>query len=141
MNWKWVFTYAGLFMLMLTLTPAHAEGDAKKGKKVFNKCKACHMVGEKAKKRVGPPLNNIIGAKAGTQEKFKFSPAMVKAGKDGLVWNDEKLEEYLLKPKALVPGTKMAFPGLKKDADRANVIAYLKEFTKKPEKEPEKKPE
>ncbi len=55
---------------------------------------------------------------------------MVKAGEDGLVWDDEKLDAYLKKPKEVVPKTKMAFPGLRKDSDRANVIAYLKQFTK-----------
>ena len=110
---------------------AQAEGDAAKGKKVFNKCKICHMVGEGAKKRIGPALNNIIGAKAGAQEGFKYSKAMVAAGAGGLVWSDEKIGEYLEKPRKLVPKTKMAFPGLKKETDRANVIAYLKTFSKK----------
>ena len=128
MSWKLgvVFTSA----LLMTLSAAHAEGDAAKGEKVFNKCKACHMVGDNAKKRVGPPLNNIIGAKAGAQEDYKYSSAMVKAGEDGLVWDDEKLAAYLEKPKDVVPKTKMAFPGLKKESDRADVIAYLKQFTK-----------
>lgn len=108
---------------------AQAEGDAAKGEKVFKKCKACHKVGEKAKKGVGPALNNIIGAKAGVQEGYKYSKAMIEKGKSGLVWDDENLDKYLKKPKDLVKGTKMAFPGLKKDADRADVIAYLKKFT------------
>lgn len=109
---------------------AQAEGDAKKGEKVFKKCKVCHMVGEKAKKRVGPPLNDIMDAKAGAQEGFKFSKAMVAAGADGLTWSEEKLDEYLTKPKKMIPKTKMSFPGLKKESDRANVIAYIKMFSK-----------
>lgn len=109
---------------------AQAEGDAKKGEKVFKKCKVCHMVGEKAKKRVGPPLNNIIDAKAGSQEGFKFSKAMIAAGEGGLTWSDEKLDEYLTKPKKMIPKTKMAFPGLKKESQRADVIAYIKQFSK-----------
>lgn len=110
-------------------TVAQAEGDAVKGKKVFNKCKVCHMVGEGAKKRVGPPLNNIVDAKAGVQEGFKYSKAMIAAGEGGLMWSVEKLDEYLTKPKKLIPKGKMSFPGLKKEADRANVIAYLKTFS------------
>lgn len=109
---------------------AAAEGDPRRGKKVFNKCKVCHMVGEKAKKRVGPILNNIIGAKAGAQEGFKYSKALQKAGEDGLVWSEEKLSVYLEKPKKLVPRGKMAFAGLRKADDRADVIAYLRQFTK-----------
>ena len=127
MNLKSIITLAGIAFLVAT--PASAEGDAEKGEKVFKKCKACHMVGENAKKRVGPPLNNIIGAKAGVQEGYKFSKAMVEAGAGGLMWDDANLDAYLKKPKDLIKGTKMAFPGLKKDADRADVIAYLKKFT------------
>lgn len=108
---------------------AQAEGDAKKGEKVFKKCKVCHMVGEKAKKRVGPPLNNIIDAKAGIQEGYKYSKAMLAASEGGLTWSDEKLDEYLTKPKKMIPKGKMSFPGLKKEDDRANVIAYLKTFS------------
>ena len=115
--------------LVLGSTAAFAAGDAEKGKKVFNKCKACHMVGDNAKKRVGPPLNNIMGAKAGVQEGYKYSAAMVKAGEGGLVWEEEKLSAYLLKPKDVVPKGKMAFPGLKKESDRVNVIEYLKQFS------------
>jgi cytochrome c2 len=109
---------------------AQADGDAKKGEKVFRKCKACHMIGENAKKRVGPPLNNIIGAKAGSQEGFKYSKAMTEKGEGGLTWTEETLDSYLEKPKDVVPGTKMAFPGLKKEDDREDVIAYLKTFSK-----------
>lgn len=116
--------------VLFSATIAHAEGDAEKGKRVFNKCKACHMVGENAKKRIGPPLNNIIGAKAGAQEDYNYSANIKQLGEEGLVWDDEKLDAYLLKPKDVVPKGKMAFPGLKKDSDRADVIAYLKQFTK-----------
>lgn len=109
---------------------AQADGDAKKGEKVFRKCKACHMIGENAKNRVGPPLNNIIGAKAGSQEGFKYSKAMTEKGEGGLTWTEETIDSYLEKPKDVVPGTKMAFPGLKKEDDREDVIAYLKTFSK-----------
>ncbi len=114
-------------------TAAQAEGDPAKGEKVFKKCKVCHMIGEGAKKRIGPPLNNIVDAKAGSQEGFKYSKAMMAAGEGGLMWSVEKLDEYLTKPKKLVPKGKMAFPGLKKEDDRANVIAYIKTFSKKAE--------
>lgn len=115
---------------VLAATPAFAEGDADKGKKVFKKCKACHAVGEGAKKKVGPPLNNLFGMTAGTQEGYKYSKAMIAKGTEGLVWNDETLAEYLKKPKAMIPGTKMSFAGLKKKKKKiANVIAYLKTFS------------
>lgn len=112
-------------------TTAHAEGDPAKGEKVFKKCKICHAVGEGAKKKVGPPLNNIIDAKAGAQEGFKYSKSIVELGEGGLVWSEEQLDAYLEKPKKVVPKGKMVFPGLKKESDRADVIAYIKTFSKK----------
>ncbi|TIP10418.1 MAG: c-type cytochrome [Mesorhizobium sp.] len=103
--------------------------DTAAGEKVFAKCKACHAVGGDAKHRVGPHLNGLIGRTAGTAEGFKYSPAMMKAGEEGLVWSEETLKPYLADPKKLVKGTKMAFAGLKQDADVANVIAYLASFS------------
>lgn len=103
-------------------SPAFAEGDAAAGKKVFNKCKACHSM-EEGKKKVGPSLFGVMGKPAGGVEGYKYSKAMLASG---LTWDDETLAKYLTKPKALVPKTKMSFAGLKKEADIANVIAYMK---------------
>lgn len=107
---------------------AFADGDADKGKKVFNKCKACHAVGEGAKNKVGPQLNGIIGRTAAQDEDFKYSKAMIEKGEEGLVWDDESLSAYLTKPKDFVPGTKMSFPGLKKEDEIENILAYLATF-------------
>jgi cytochrome c len=107
---------------------ALAEGDAAAGEKVFKKCKSCHAVGEGAKKKVGPVLNGIVGAAAAASEEFKYSKAMTAAAEAGLVWTEEELDAFLMKPKKYMPGTKMSMAGLKKEADRANVIAYLKTF-------------
>ena len=128
-----------LAALLITATSAFAEGDVKKGKKVFKKCKSCHMVGEKAKKKVGPALNNIFGATAGTVEGFtKYSKNMKKAGEEGLIWNEETLTEFLTKPKAMIKKTKMSFKGLKKEKDIVNILAYLGTFS--PDYKPEEKP-
>ncbi len=108
--------------------PAMAEGDAENGEKVFKKCKACHAVGEGAKNKVGPMLNGIVDAPAGQVEGFKYSGALIEAADGGLVWDEENLALFLAKPKDLVKGTKMSFPGLKKESDQADVIAYLKGF-------------
>jgi cytochrome c len=70
----------------------------------------------------------LFGRTAGTLEGFKYSTAMVDAGKGGLVWDDAHFAEYIKDPKAKVPGTKMAFSGLKKDDEIANIVAYLKQF-------------
>ena len=110
-------------------TPSQADGDAGAGEKVFKKCAACHAVGEGAKHKVGPELNDLIGRTAGTAEGYKYSAPMVAAGEGGLVWDDATLAQYLANPKAMVKGTKMAFAGLKKDDEIANVLAYLKTFS------------
>ena len=100
-----------------------AEGDAVKGKKVFKKCKACHSVNDGGKNLVGPNLFGIVGSKSAQKAGYKYSKAMIASG---LTWDEATLETFLAKPKALVKKTKMTFAGLKKDKQRANVIAYLK---------------
>ena len=119
---------------------AWAQGDAAKGEKVFKKCQACHTVS--GKNRVGPTLQGIFSRQAGTAEGYKYSNDMKAAGGAGLVWNEETLGTYIKKEgkkglKYFIGSyidkdkakTKMAFPGLKKDADVENLIAYLKENT------------
>jgi len=102
--------------------PAEA-GDIDAGARVFKKCKACHWA-DKEKNKTGPHLVGIIGRTAGTLESYKkYSKAMKESG---IVWDEAKLTEYLRAPKTYLKGTKMAFVGLKKDADIENVIAYLK---------------
>lgn len=98
------------------------------GEKVFKKCAACHAVGEGAANKVGPQLNDLFGRTAGTAEGYSYSKAMTEAGAGGLVWKDETLAQFLADPKAVVKGTKMAFPGLKKEEDVNAVLAYLKTF-------------
>lgn len=108
-------------MALAQAAAAQATGDAAAGEKVFNQCKACHTV-QAGQNRVGPSLHGVVGRKAGSVEGFTYSPAMKNSG---LTWTPEELDKYLADPKGTVPGNKMAFPGLKKPEDRANVIAYL----------------
>ena len=111
----------------LSATPALASGDVAAGEKVFKKCKACHVV-DAEKHKTGPHLVNIMGRAAGSADGFKkYSDAMKSSG---IVWNEETLDGYLEKPKAYVKGTRMAFAGLRKEEDRAKVIAYLKSYSK-----------
>ena len=105
------------------------EPDLKKGAKVFKKCKACHVI-DKEKNKVGPHLVGLIGRKAASVEGYKYSKAMKAIGEEGLEWTEEVLLEYLVKPKEYVKGTKMAFGGLKKEKQRINLVAYLKENAK-----------
>jgi cytochrome c len=111
---------------MLFAAPAHAaEGDAAAGEKVFAKCKACHEV-EKGVNKVGPTLKGVVGRPVASVPDYKYSDAMKAKGAEGAVWDEATLATYLPDPKAFVPKTKMAFAGLKKPEDVANVIAYLK---------------
>jgi len=105
---------------------AAQEGNAEEGAEVFKKCRACHDVGAAAKNKVGPLLNDIVGRKAGTIEGFAYSDANKSAGAKGLVWTEEVMFKYLENPLTFMPGTKMAFAGLKDAQDRKDVIAYLK---------------
>ena len=107
---------------------AFAEGDAAAGEKIFKKCKACHMVGDGAKSRVGPMLNGIVGNEIASVDGFKYSKAFMAKKDEGLAWTEEVLDAYLTKPKKYIKGTKMSFPGLKKEQQRADIIAYLKTF-------------
>jgi len=116
---------AALAAAVLFAAPALAEGDAAKGEKVFAKCKACHEV-EKGVNKVGPTLKGLVGRKAASVEGYKYSEAMLAKGTEGIVWDEATLAAYLPDPKAYVPKTKMAFAGLKKPEEVADIIAYLK---------------
>lgn len=110
-----------------TVAAQAADGDAAAGKTVFNVCKACHTIEAGGPNRVGPNLHGIVGRKAGTHDGFSYSEAMKNAG---FTWDEAKLNEYLKDPKATVPGNKMAFAGVKDDAKRADLIAFLKSESK-----------
>lgn len=117
--------------------PALADGDPSRGKKMFNKCKACHKTAA-GKKGIGPTLHGVFGRTAGTSKKFKFSKDMKAAGKKGLVWDAKTLSAFIENPKKFLGSvigkkkgrTKMAFRGLKKSKDRDDLIAYLMKVTK-----------
>ena len=109
-------------VFMVTAGASYAEGDVKKGEKVFKKCVACHTVAKDGKNKVGPNLWNIVGAKSAQKEGFKYSDALKNAD---IVWSEENLDQWLTKPKKFLKGTKMVFVGLKKEKDRVNIISYL----------------
>ena len=105
---------------------AQADGDAAAGEKVFKKCAACHTATEE-KNKVGPYLMGVVGRPVASVEGYKYSNAMTEHAAEVPTWTEEALATYLHDPKGVVKGTKMAFAGLKKDEDVANVIAYLKD--------------
>ena len=103
--------------------------DPAAGTKVFKKCKACHTVDKGGKNKIGPNLWDVVNSEAGKRPGFSYSKAM--AAKGG-TWTYETLGAFLAKPKKYLPGTKMAFAGLKKAKDRAAVIAYLRSLSDSP---------
>lgn len=103
--------------------PAANAQDAKAGESLFKRaCAACHTV-EAGKNKVGPSLAGVFGRPAGAVDGFAYSPALKNSGK---TWDEAALSAYLKDPKGYIPGNKMAYAGLKKDEDLANVVAYLK---------------
>ncbi|WP_425081903.1 c-type cytochrome [Ruegeria arenilitoris] len=100
---------------------AAVEGDIKAGKKVFRKCSACHKL-EQDRHTVGPSLHGVIGATAGQADGFRYSAQLQESG---IVWTADTLTAFLSDPRRTIPGNKMQFPGLKKDEDITNLIAYL----------------
>lgn len=111
-------------------TPKEVEvfvASADKGKKVSGKCKACHTFNAGGKSGIGPNLWAIFDKDVAAIEGFTYSSAMEEK-KGQIKWTEENLDTWLKKPRNFIPGNKMAFGGLKKDKDRANLIAYLKEL-------------
>jgi cytochrome c len=109
--------------LLIPVTSAMAAGDAAEGEKIFKRsCGSCHVATKDGPKRLGPSLFGLVGRKAGTVEGFRYSEANKNSG---VTWSPEILNNYLVDPKKFMPGTNMAFAGLKKDDERANIVAYL----------------
>lgn len=98
-----------------------AAADVEAGKTIFKKCALCHT-NEKGKNKIGPSLFGIVGRKSGSLTNYNYSDAMAHFDH---VWTPEELDTYLTDPHAIVPGTKMIFPGIKDKTDRQNLIAYL----------------
>jgi cytochrome c len=119
---------------------AEELGDVEAGEKAFSKCKGCHQLGAGAKDRIGPHLNGIFGRRAGAHEGYKYSKSMQRAGDDGLTWTAETLDAYIENPRALVSKTRMSFRGMKDAEDRANLLAFLRDYSDNPSNLPEAEP-
>ena len=94
------------------------------GKKVFKKCAACHSLQE-GKNKIGPPLYNLLGRKAGSVEGYKYSKAMKNSD---VVWDEESLDKFLTKPRKFIKRTKMSFWGIKKKSLRDDLISFFKQL-------------
>lgn len=101
--------------------------DAAAGKTSFNKCLACHAIGEGAKNKVGPELNGLDGRKSGTAEGYSYSEANKNSG---ITWNKDQFLDYIKDPKAKIPGTKMVFAGIKNEKEANDLWAFLAQYDK-----------
>ncbi len=123
---KTILTMLAIFFTYFMLTGfATAEGDAVKGRRVFNKCKTCHTE-QPGRRKIGPHLGCIIGRTSGTIEGFKYSKAMIDAG---ILWNEDSLKEYLANPRKRVPKAKMTFAGIRNAKQMDDLLAYISEAT------------
>ncbi len=106
-----------------------AAADVAKGQRGFRKCSACHKVEQGAGSGVGPNLYGIVGAAKAAVDGFAYSSALKEAASSIGPWTYDSLNKFLTKPKDYIPGTKMAFAGLRKETDRADMLAYLKSIS------------
>jgi cytochrome c len=121
-------TFGALIILAVSATASAAMAqDAAAGKSSFNKCLACHAIGEGAKNKVGPQLNGLDGRHSGTAPDYNYSDANKNSG---ITWNEAQFKEYIKDPKAKIPGTKMAFAGIKSQQEIDNLWAFVSQFDK-----------
>lgn len=111
--------------VLVASTGAAPAQDVGAGEVSFRKCLPCHSVGSDARNKVGPVLNGLDGRKTGTIDDYSYSDANKNSG---ITWSEASFKEYIVNPAARIPGTKMAFIGVKKDKDIADLWAYLKQF-------------
>ena len=109
------------------VVPAALAQDAAAGKASFNKCMACHAIGEDAKNKVGPELNGLDGRKSGSAPDYNYSEANKNSG---ITWNEANFKEYIKDPKAKVPGTKMFFAGIKNEKEVNDLWAFISQYDK-----------
>ena len=122
--------FARSFLIAVFSTAAVCAANAQDvaaGEKSFNKCRACHQVGESAKNIIGPALNGLIGRKTGTIDGYNYSEANRNSG---IVWDETVFAEYIKDPKAKILGTKMMFSGIKSEQEIKDLTAFLKQFGK-----------
>lgn len=110
-----------MVLSVLLSAPTGAQSAGTAGNDTFKPCAVCHTL-EVGKHKVGPSLANLLGRKAGTLERYSYSKAMKDSG---ITWDATTLDVYLTNPRAVVPGTKMTFPGIKAPEARARLIDHL----------------
>jgi len=108
-------------------TSAALAQDVAAGKTSFNKCMACHAIGAGARNKVGPELNGLDGRKSGTAPDYSYSDANKNSG---ITWNETQFKDYIKDPKAKIPGTKMAFAGIKNEKEANDLWAFIAQYDK-----------
>ena len=111
-------------LLAISSAPALADCDMERGKSLYTKCAICHTNGEDAGHLVGPNLYRIVNKTVAASDDFVYTDEMVAYG---ITWTAELLDKFLESPLTEVRGTSMAFAGLRKEADRQNLICFLSE--------------
>ena len=119
---------------------AEAGGNAENGEALFRQCSGCHEVGQGARDRIGPHLNNIFDRPAGAAEGYRYSTGFERAAAGGLVWTFETLDDFIENPRRLVSNTRMSFGGLADQQDRDDLLAYLRRYSASPGNIPEAAP-
>jgi cytochrome c len=114
-----------LVLFGFAAAPAAQAQDAAAGARVFNQCRACHVVENNGRNGVGPNLHGVVGRQAASIQGFRYSANMQELGQGGLTWTAENLDRYLTNPKDVAPRGSMAFAGLRNEQQRKDVIAYL----------------
>lgn len=139
MRWRLVVALTGAFAAS---TIAHAEnlGDAENGKRLYQECRSCHAIGRNAKNKVGPHLNNLFGRKAASVEGFRYSKSLERQAAGGLEWHIDTLHAFIENPTQVASGTRMRYRGMKDPQDRADLMAYLRQFSDSPANIPEADP-
>jgi cytochrome c len=115
---------------MVELPGLLASADAAKGEKLFKRrCRACHTNVKDGPNKTGPNMWNIVGREQGAKEGFRYSEGLKSMSGH---WGFEELNRFITRPADYVPDTRMAFPGLRKASDRADLIAYLRSLSDDP---------
>ena len=114
-------TIAAAATFLLAASIAQAQGDPKRGEKIFENCHACHAADGKTNE-VGPGLYGVFGRRAGERDDFRYSPALKRSG---IIWTPQTMNDFLADPQKMVPANRMPYDGLPDARARADLIIYM----------------